>query len=57
MEQSAVSATSAWGARRTLYPENEPFAFGWLPPDSEHEIYYEECGKRTGRPGRLPHSS
>ena len=50
MEQSAVSATSALGARRTLYPENEPFAFGWLPPDSGHEIYYEECGKRTGRP-------
>jgi proline iminopeptidase len=50
MEQSAAPATSALGARRTLYPENEPFAFGWLPPDGGHEIYYEECGKRTGRP-------
>ena len=50
MEQSVASAATASGARRTLYPETEPFAFGWLPPSQGHEIYYEECGKRTGRP-------
>jgi proline iminopeptidase len=50
MEQSALSAAAAMSARRTLYPENEPFAFGWLPPSGGHEIYYEECGKRNGRP-------
>ena len=57
MELSAVTAASAHGARRALYPENEPFSFGWLAPQGGHEIYYEECGKRTGRPVRLPHSS
>ncbi len=50
MELSAASPASALGARRALYPENEPFSFGWLPPQGGHEIYYEECGKRTGRP-------
>ncbi len=50
MEQSAASTATAPGARRTLYPETEPFAFGWLPPSQGHEIYYEECGKRNGRP-------
>jgi proline iminopeptidase len=50
MEQSVLQGAALSGARRTLYPENEPFAFGWLPPHGGHEIYYEECGKRTGRP-------
>ena len=50
MEQSAPSIAAASGARRTLYPEIEPFAFGWLAPSQGHEIYYEECGKRTGKP-------
>ena len=55
MEQSVVSAASALGARRALYPENEPFSFGWLPPQGGHEIYYEECGRRTGRPVVILH--
>ena len=55
MEQSVLSAASAPGARRALYPENEPFSFGWLPPQGGHEIYYEECGKRTGRPAVILH--
>ena len=55
MEQSIVSASPASSARRTLHPENEPFAFGWLPPHGGHEIYYEECGKRTGRPVVILH--
>ena len=37
-------------ARRGLYPDNEPFMFGWLPVGGAHEIYYEECGKRDGKP-------
>jgi proline iminopeptidase len=36
--------------RRALYPENEPFASGWLQTGSAHEVYYEECGARDGRP-------
>lgn len=35
--------------RRSLYPENEPFSFGWLPTDSVHEVFYEEAGARAGR--------
>ena len=30
---------SAQGARRGLFPENEPFASGWLATDGPHEIY------------------
>jgi len=55
MEQSAASAATASGARRTLYPDNEPIAFGWLPRDGEHEIYYEECGAADGRPAVVLH--
>jgi len=35
--------------RRALYPENEPFGFGWLPTDSVHEVFYEEAGARAGK--------
>ncbi len=55
MEQSAATAATAHGARRTLYPENEPIAFGWLPPQDGHEVYYEECGKRAGKPVVILH--
>ncbi len=36
--------------RRTLYPENEPFAYGWLAVGGAHEIYFEECGNKRGKP-------
>jgi proline iminopeptidase len=42
-------------ARRTLYPENEPFSFGWLRTDSVHEVFYEEAGSRAGRPCLILH--
>jgi proline iminopeptidase len=35
--------------RRSLYPDNEPFGFGWLPTDSVHEVFYEEAGARAGK--------
>ncbi len=38
------------GGRRGLYVETEPFATGWLPTGTAHEIYYEECGARDGKP-------
>ena len=41
--------------RRGLYPEIEPFAFGWMPTDSVHEIYYEECGAPNGKPMLVLH--
>lgn len=41
--------------RRTLYPDNEPFASGWLATGGPHEIYYEECGRPGGRPAVILH--
>jgi len=38
------------GGRRGLYVETEPFDSGWLKTGSAHEIYYEACGARTGKP-------
>jgi proline iminopeptidase len=48
-------ATTAPAPRRALYPENEPFDFGWLKVGGGHEIYYEECGRRDGRPAVILH--
>jgi proline iminopeptidase len=36
--------------RRGLFVETEPVASGWLSVGGPHEIYYEECGARAGRP-------
>jgi len=56
MERStpAPAAMSAAG-RRGLYPEVEPFAAGWLPTGGLHEIYYEECGSKSGKPAVVLH--
>lgn len=35
--------------RRMLYPEIEPFDFGWMTTDGQHEVYYEQVGQRTGK--------
>jgi proline iminopeptidase len=42
-------------ARRGLYPEIEPFAYGWMPTESVHEVYYEECGNPQGKPAVVLH--
>jgi proline iminopeptidase len=42
------------GARRSLFPENEPFATGYLRTGG-HEIYYEECGRPDGKPCVILH--
>lgn len=42
-------------SRRGLYPEIEPFAYGWMPTESQHEIYYEECGSPGGKPCVILH--
>jgi proline iminopeptidase len=36
--------------RRALFPETEPFAYGWQPTGSAHEVYFEECGRPDGKP-------
>ncbi len=57
MDRSLPSSSSPAGAanRRSLYPDNEPFARGWLPTGGAHEIYYEECGHRGGKPCVILH--
>lgn len=56
MERSTPTpAVSAAANRRGLFADNEPFASGWLPPDGDHEIYYEECGNPRGRPCVILH--
>ena len=36
--------------RRGLFPDNEPFASGYLTTGGPHEVFYEECGNRAGKP-------
>ena len=36
--------------RRTLYPPLEPFNKGRLQVSDLHNLYYEECGNRDGKP-------
>jgi proline iminopeptidase len=52
---TAAPLVSAQGARRGLFPENEPFATGWLATGGPHEIYYEECGRPDGKPCVILH--
>jgi proline iminopeptidase len=46
---------SAAPARRNLYPESEPFAYGWLDTGDGHEVYYEECGNPNDKPCVILH--
>ncbi len=57
MERYSAPAAPAVASasRRSLYPEIEPYAFGWIGTGGPHEIYYEECGKRDGRPAVVLH--
>ncbi len=48
-------AVSASANRRGLFAETEPFASGWLATGGPHEIYYEECGARDGKPCVILH--
>jgi proline iminopeptidase len=48
-------AVSASTHRRGLFPESEPFASGWLATGGPHEIYYEECGRKDGKPCVILH--
>ena len=57
MERTHAPAAPAVAnaSRRVLYPDNEPFASGWLSTGGPHEIYYEECGKPNGKPAVILH--
>ncbi len=41
--------------RRGLYPDNDPYQFGWLNTGGEHELYYEQCGRTDGKPVVILH--
>ena len=56
MERNTLSPMVSGGAhRRGLFIESEPFAAGWMPAGGPHEIYYEECGRRDGKPCVILH--
>jgi proline iminopeptidase len=56
MERNTLSPVVSGGAhRRGLFAENEPFASGWMPTGGPHEIFYEECGRRDGKPCVILH--
>ena len=41
--------------RRGLFPDNEPFATGYLTTGGPHEVFYEECGTPHGKPCVILH--
>jgi proline iminopeptidase len=48
-------AVSSSYNRRGLFPDNEPFAHGWLATGGPHEVFYEECGNPQGKPCVILH--
>lgn len=40
---------------RSLYSEIEPFHSGFLPVDSRHTLYFEQCGNPSGKPVLIVH--
>ena len=42
-------------ALQDFYPEIEPFETGYLKVSDAHEIYYELCGNRDGKPVMILH--
>lgn len=56
MDRSAFApAVGQTSARRGLYPEIDPYNFGWLATGGPHEIYYEECGAPKGKVALVLH--
>lgn len=56
MDRSSPPAPAGSTAhRRGLYPDNDPFQFGWLNTGGKHELYYEECGQPDGKPVVILH--
>ena len=42
-------------SRRSLYPETEPFASGFMETPEGFRVYYEECGNPKGKPCVILH--
>jgi proline iminopeptidase len=49
------TAVSSHVNRRSLYPDNEPFATGWLATGGPHQVWYEQCGAPDGKPCVILH--
>ena len=52
---ASAPAVSATQNRRGLFPDNEPYASGWLSTGGPHEVFYEECGNPKGKPCVILH--
>lgn len=50
-----LHTVSTTAHRRGLFPDNEPYAYGWLATGGPHEIFYEECGNPNGKPCVILH--
>lgn len=48
-------SVSTTAHRKGLFPENEPYGYGWLATGGPHEIFYEECGNPNGKPCVILH--
>jgi len=48
-------AVSSHDHRRSLFPDNDAYASGWLSTGGPHEIFYEECGNPNGKPCVILH--
>ena len=55
MDRNASAPPMSAAGRRGLFRDIEPFSFGWLNTNSQHEIYYEECGAPRGKPAVILH--
>jgi proline iminopeptidase len=55
VSSSQTSQPMSGAGRRGLYVETEPFDQGWLDVGGGHEIYYETCGSKHGRPALVLH--
>jgi len=56
MDRNQMPPTfSAPTNRRGLFPESEPFNYGWMPTGGPHEIFYEQCGNPEGKPCIILH--
>jgi len=45
-----MNVPASVAARRTLYPEIEPYDTGFLQVSPLHRVYYEQCGNPKGKP-------
>jgi len=55
MTMNAHAFSAEPRARRPLFPENEPIATGFIDTGDGHEVFFEDCGARQGKPCVILH--